>query len=454
MIHSLLIKALCMSVHLAAVASLSLRPEVARADGAINFPIVRGASSLSQKRDANVFSAAAINNEWNYGIEIEIGTPPQRTFVEIDTGSDTLWVNADCTTAPAELGQNDTCVQIPKYDPSQSSTAQNLSVSALIGYGDGTIGAYLGYYTDFVTIGGINLTSQNFGVASETLGMVSGIMGIAPPITGFAINQTFPRVLDSMFTQGFINKRVYGIGLGSSDASEGSLTFGGLDTGKFSGDLQELPIIKGVFNRTRLTVDYNGVSLTLPGQSAKSYTINDTNVQLDSGTTFIQLEESMANQIFQDLNAEETVIDESTTYSLVDCSMRDWTGGLTFTFKDKPITISFGDLIFTAEGQCAVGIQPWPVGQQQILGLPFFRAAYAVFDFDSQTAYLAPAANCTSKTMAITQDQDIANITGSCSDATSGPSTSATPTSSGTGLVHSFASLAACGAIGMLFMLL
>lgn len=69
MIHSLLIKALCMSVHLAAVASLSLRPEVARADGAINFPIVRGASSLSQKRDANVFSAAAINSEWNYGIE-------------------------------------------------------------------------------------------------------------------------------------------------------------------------------------------------------------------------------------------------------------------------------------------------------------------------------------------------------------------------------------------------
>lgn len=72
---------------------------------------------------------------------------------------------------------------------------------------------------------GINLTSQNFGVASETLGMVSGIMGIAPPITGFAINQTYPRVLDSMFTQGFINKRVYGIGLGGSDASEGTCVY-------------------------------------------------------------------------------------------------------------------------------------------------------------------------------------------------------------------------------------
>lgn len=276
---------------------------------------------------------------------------------------------------------------------------------------------------------GINLTSQNFGVASETLGMVSGIMGIAPPITGFAINQTFPRVLDSMFTQGFINKRVYGIGLGGSDASEGtcihiptimhnllrshpgSLTFGGLDTGKFSGSLEELPIIKDIYNQTRsvnaqlqnvqylandldgrLTVDYNGASLTLPDQSAKSYTINDTNVQLDSGTTSIQLEESVANQIFQDLNAEETVIDESTTYYLVDCSMRNWTGGLTFTFKDKPITTSFGDLIFTAEGQCAVGIQPWPVGQQQILGLPFFRAAYGRFLLvPSEQSHMDPA---------------------------------------------------------------
>lgn len=69
MIHSLLVKSLCVSVHLAAVASLSLRPEVARANGAINMPIVRGARSQSQKRDANVFSAAAINSEWNYGIE-------------------------------------------------------------------------------------------------------------------------------------------------------------------------------------------------------------------------------------------------------------------------------------------------------------------------------------------------------------------------------------------------
>lgn len=306
---------------------------------------------------------------------VEIGTPPQKTFVEIDTGSDTLWVNADCATAPAELGQNDTCVQIPKFDPSASTTAQNLSVSALLGYGDGNVGAFVGYYTDSVTIGGtyfyiasfqrshllttmagINLTSQNFGVASETLGMVSGIMGISPPITGFTINQTYPRVLDSMFAQGFINKRIYGIGLGGSDASEGSLTFGGLDTGKFSGTLEEVPIIKSIFNQTRLTVDYNGVSLTLPGHSAKSYTINDTNVQLDSGTTFIQLEERIANQIIQDLNAEETVIDESTTYYLVDCSMRNWTGGLTFTFKDKPINISYENLIFTAEGMCAVGI--------------------------------------------------------------------------------------------------
>lgn len=172
---------------------------------------------------------------------VEIGTPPQKTFVEIDTGSDTLWVNADCATAPAELGQNDTCVQIPKFDPSASTTAQNLSVSALLGYGDGNVGAFVGYYTDSVTIGGtyfyiasfqrshllttmagINLTSQNFGVASETLGMVSGIMGISPPITGFTINQTYPRVLDSMFAQGFINKRIYGIGLGGSDASEGT----------------------------------------------------------------------------------------------------------------------------------------------------------------------------------------------------------------------------------------
>ncbi|ETS85236.1 hypothetical protein PFICI_03261 [Pestalotiopsis fici W106-1] len=450
MTRSLLLTSFWVNVHLIAVASLSLRPNTGHTNGVINLPVVRGINLSSQKRDAKVFSGSAINDDWSYGIEIDIGTPPQKTFVEIDTGSDQLWVNADCNTAPTELGQNETCVQIPKFDPSQSSTAQNLSVSTTLGYGDNTVGAYVGYYSDLVTISGINLASQIFGVASETLGMVSGIMGISPPITGFAINQTYPRVLDSMFTQGFINKRLYGIHLGSSAETEGSLTFGGIDTGKFSGSLEEIPIIKDISNKTRLTVDYNSLSLTLPNNSPKAYTINDTNVLLDSGTTFIQLEETVASQVLEDLNAVETVVDQSTTYYIVDCSMRNWTGGLTFTFKNKPITISYDNLIFTAEGQCAVGIQPWPVGQQQILGVPFFRAAYAVFDFDAQTAYLAPAANCTTQTMAITQYQDLSNITGSCTNAT-GAATSTTVTSSGTTMV---ANIATCGGITILLMLL
>ncbi|KAF3010353.1 hypothetical protein E8E14_008949 [Neopestalotiopsis sp. 37M] len=441
-----------MNAHSVAVALVSPSPIVGLAKGAVNFPVVRGIGS-SQRRDPRVFSASVINNDWSYGVEINVGTPPQKTFVEIDTGSDQLWVNANCDTAPTELGQNETCAQIPKFDPHQSSTAQNLSISATLGYGDNTVGAYVGYYRDVVSIGGITIASQQFGVAAETLGMVSGILGISPPLAGFAVNQSYPRVLDSMFTQGLINKRVYGLHLGNSDEPSGSLTFGGLDTGKFLGNLEEIPIIKDIFNQTRLTVNYDGLSLTLRNNNSVVYTINDTNVLLDSGTTFIQLEESVANQIFQDLNAVKSVVDQSTTYYMVDCSVRNWSGGLDFTFRDKRITISYGNLIFTSDGQCALGIQPWPVGQQQILGVPFFRAAYAVFDFDAETAYLAPAVNCTTQTIAVTPGQNLSNITGACSNATQSPD-SATSTSAGTRFVQSFAGLTSCHAMVMLVVFL
>ncbi|KAK6083127.1 secreted aspartic proteinase [Seiridium cupressi] len=153
-----------------------------------------------------------------------------------------------------------------------------------------------------------------------------------------------------------------------------------------------------------LTLDYDSLSLSLPSNGTKQYTINDTNVLLDSGTTFINLEASLAEQIYEELGA---TVDNSTGYPIVDCSVRNWTGGLTVTFGSKPITISYHNLIFAAEGLCAVGIQALPSGEQQILGVPFLRAAYAIFDFDNLNIHLAQAGNCTSELMTIESAQPL-----------------------------------------------
>lgn len=107
-------------------------------------------------------------------------------------------------------------------------------------------------------------------------------------------------------------------------------------------------------------------------------------MMFDSGTTFINLNKKLAEQIYADLNAK---LDSGLGYYLVDCATRDMEGGLVIGFGDVSILISFNDLIFTAGGLCAVGVQGSDEGLQQILGVPFFRASYSKL----QTASRAPA---------------------------------------------------------------
>jgi hypothetical protein len=127
-----------------------------------------------------------------------------------------------------------------------------------------------------------------------------------------------------------------------------------------------------------LTVEYNSLAITTTSSNAsRQYTLgNNTNVLLDSGNTFTKLETRLVEEIYTALGA---ALDNSTGLPLVDCTVRNWTGGLSFGFRNKTITVSFKDLIYTADGQCAVGITPIAAGSQQVLGIPFLRAAYGEF---------------------------------------------------------------------------
>ncbi|KAH8647127.1 aspartic peptidase domain-containing protein [Xylariales sp. PMI_506] len=367
--------------------------------GLVRLPVKRHQASSSVGRRADEpASGLIINEQFYYGIEISIGTPPQVTYVEVDTGSDQVWVNPNCSAAPTDFGQQNLCEEIPAYNPSDSSSAIGPLGSSKIAYGSSLgsdlTGVLIDYYNDSVIINGATI-KQEFGVASNSLGLPFGIMGLGPPLAGFAINESYPRVLDSMVQQGVINSRAYSLHLGSADDTTGSLVFGGLDKGKFIGALQQVPIVESRDGVTRLTINYDSVSLTSNANSTKQYTLNDTNVLLDSGTTFTTLEENLANQIYADLGIS---IDNTTGYPLIDCSARGWSGGLTLGFggsSQKTITVSFRDLIFTAEGLCALGIIPIVEGGQQVLGVSFLRAAYVTFDFDNKNIHIAQAANCT-----------------------------------------------------------
>ncbi|EEU37750.1 uncharacterized protein NECHADRAFT_4173, partial [Fusarium vanettenii 77-13-4] len=323
---------------------------------------------------------------------VEIGNPPQKTLVQVDTGSAYLWVNANCSSAPSAFDQQRFCQNVPRYDPGASSSVEGPIGSRTLGYGSGeeVIGAIVDIYEDSVTI-----KTQRFGVASNSLGLPVGIMGLGPVFNAtFDFREPYALVLDSLAVDSIIASRAYSLALGSASDDAGSLIFGGLDRGKFSGTLKKAPVVKSRDGGTRFTANLSSIGIDAGNGTRRQYSLKDTNFHLDSGHTFSKLKADLAEQIFKDLGAE---LDEDLGFYLVDCKVRDHEGGVTFGFGgDKTITVPFHEFVYTAQGLCAVGLEPIKEGEQQVLGDSFLRAAYVVFDWDNENIHIAQAANCSS----------------------------------------------------------
>lgn len=84
---------------------------------------------------------------------MNLGTPPQPVFVQLDTGSFELWVNPDCTS----LSERDVtfCEAVGYYDTTLSSTSSEMSGNQTLRYGIGA--ANITYIRDSIGLPGSEL---------------------------------------------------------------------------------------------------------------------------------------------------------------------------------------------------------------------------------------------------------------------------------------------------------
>lgn len=353
----------------------------------VSDPIARDQARM-RRRQNDLVQVGLTNEQTLYFMNMRIGTPAQSLKLHIDTGSSDLWVNSPdsnlCEQSYAPCSVSGT------YNANSSSTYNYLNSAFNISYVDGS-GSAGDYVSDVVRFGDVTIRNQQFGVG-YTSSSREGVVGIGYPLNEVAVSYgyaPYPNIPVSLVQQGAINTNAYSLWLNDLAASKGSILFGGVDTSKYTGTLQTLPIIK-VFGQVYAEFL---IGLTAVGANGKSGSIANNLAYaalLDSGSSLMYLPDSIAQGIFKQLNAQ---YDSNQGAAFVDCSLRSSSQTIDFTFSSPTIRIAMSELVIEAgiaNGSpiCILGIG-LSGSATPVLGDTFLRSAYVVYDIAANEIALA-----------------------------------------------------------------
>jgi hypothetical protein len=142
---------------------------------------------------------------------VTIGSNNQTIPLIFDTGSDTTWVNPDCSKIPNDTEHDrDYCLKQPRYDPFSSNTAAMYDKCFNFTYGSGHV---LGsYFKDDVKVGSAVAKNAMFGVAVASDGFPAGILG-----AGIRASNGPPTLIEALAAQGQINSYAFSVNYGSKN---------------------------------------------------------------------------------------------------------------------------------------------------------------------------------------------------------------------------------------------
>ncbi|GKT66530.1 eukaryotic aspartyl protease [Colletotrichum tofieldiae] len=400
----------------ASVSALSVaREETNSSPGVLSLPVYQDVRlhplEKLRRRQVSDTDAPVLNvTSTTYLIELNIGTPGQDTKVAIDTGSSELWVNPNCANA-GSTAQTQSCRSNGQYDPQDSSTSSVYRQTGRIKYGKGEV--ILQYVSDNITIPGsdISLVDTVFGYATDSVDLNRGILGLS---FGQAVNNTgYPTVVDEMKAQNIIESLTMGIALGTKDEKTGSglISFGGVDTKKFSGNLHTAPILgpQNGENLFRYWVQLDSIGLSKSGSSAKTYSNSKFPVFFDTGATLSYLPPAVVDQLGSDLGGR---LDSSVNMYVVPCNTQ---GTIDFKFGDYTMKVPLSEFIWQVSSRdCVLGADKATDGSY-LLGDSFLRSTYVVFDQETPALHFAPYVNCGSNLKKIPLgDNAAAKFSGEC----------------------------------------
>ncbi|KAL8659987.1 MAG: hypothetical protein Q9226_000150 [Calogaya cf. arnoldii] len=342
-----------------------------------------------------------------YWVNISVGTPSQQLSVHLDTGSSDLWIPS----AVSELCRWNAFVceaYAGSYDPRQSSSMEDLQQAFEIGYLDhrGVEGTFINE-----TLGIFEMSMDDVQMGLATSGdRAEGVLGIGFDNGEFGLNfnmPVYPNLVSQLVLNGYINSRAYSIWLDDYNATTGNLLFGAVDSTKYIGDLQVLPMVDSINRLDHIRPTLQMTSLTFEDALEigwQDLAPKDMNIRvlLDTGSTFSQLPKSLVDAMY----AAAGVVVGEYGYALAPCNLTTATQSFIFGFggpDGSKIKVPISEFIFPefSEGlvfpdgtpACVFGLEVNHNPSNMILGDTFMRSAYVVFDLDNKQIGLAQSNN-------------------------------------------------------------
>lgn len=295
---------------------------------------------------------------------MEAGTGSKQSFnVIYDTGSSNLWI-------PAKNCSN--CGIKPKFDASKSSTYVADGREFKILYGSGPVSGYYG--KDTVSLGKSVVKDQTFALVTDvsglgpafSIGHFAGILGLA--WQSISVNNV-TTVFNNMITQKLADP-VFSVYLSNEPGEDGELLLGGINSNHYSGSITYVPLSSETYWQVALDgISINGASVT---------TVK--NAIIDTGTSLLAGPTSEIKKIAKLCGATPFLKGEY----LIPCSKKTDGVNVDITLNGKTFTLTPTDYIIPDQTICLFGMIgldiPAPHGPLWILGDPFIRTFYSVFD--------------------------------------------------------------------------
>jgi len=329
----------------------------------------------------NSTGAGAVHQPAYYG-RILVGTPPQEFSVIFDTGSGNVIIpDSSCTRSG--------CVGHDKFQADSSSSALDINLEGdevtgdyrdmvTITFGTGEIDGI--YLEDKVCVSQGKCTKNRFIASTRQTSMpfahleFDGIVGL-----GFPALAEGPRfsLLESLVANGAVQKNQFAIFLG---AEQDEITFGGYRPERMQNpnDIFWTPVTKEYYWQVEATDMYAGDHAT--GICGSVWGGGHCQIAVDSGTNLLAGPSAVHRQLSQQLHINP------------DCSNFHQLPTLGFMIGGRKLEIKpeyYVNRVSSHMGdQCelfflSLDLEP-PLGPLFILGDPFFRSYYTIFDIENR----------------------------------------------------------------------